>query len=85
MKQTTVNVIINAHGVITMKKKLFGQNIIPDCSYCENAVAENEIAYCKKGKRIQNNKCRAFKYDPLMRVPKTSAFKKNYSIEDFKL
>ena len=29
-----------------MKKKLFGQNIIPDCSYCENAVIE------KEGRRI---------------------------------
>ena len=71
--------------MIIMKKKLFGQNIRPDCSYCENAVIENEMAYCKRGKRIQNNKCRAFKYDPLMRVPKTSTFNKKYSADDFKI
>ncbi len=68
-----------------MKKKLFGQNIRPDCSYCENAVIEKEMAYCQKGKRIQNNKCRAFKYDPLMRVPKASTFNKKYSADDFKI
>ena len=71
--------------MIIMKKKLFGQNIRPDCSYCENAVIEKEMAYCQKGKRIQNNKCRAFKYDPLMRVPKASTFNKKYSADDFKI
>lgn len=68
-----------------MKKKLFGQNILPDCSYCDNAVFENQMAFCKKNKRIQNGKCRAFRYDPLMRTPKSSHIKKNYSIEDFKI
>lgn len=68
-----------------MKKKLFGQNIVPSCSYCENAIADNEIAYCKKGKRIQNNKCKSFRYDPLMRVPKVSVFKGNYTADDFKI
>ncbi len=68
-----------------MKKKLFGQNISTDCSYCENAVIENEMAYCKKGKRIQQGKCRAFRYDPLMRVPKTATQRKKYTSEDFRL
>lgn len=68
-----------------MKKKLFGQNIKIDCSYCEYAVIENEMAYCKKGRRIQNDKCRVFKYDPLMRVPKVSTFTKKYSADDFKI
>ncbi len=68
-----------------MKNKLFGQNISPDCSYCENAVFENEMVYCKKGKQIQNGKCRAFRYDPLMRVPKNLSFNKKYSADDFKL
>ena len=68
-----------------MKKKLFGQNIPPACSYCENAVVENEMAYCKKGRRINGGKCRAFRYDPLMRVPKTSFFKKKYTADDFRI
>lgn len=68
-----------------MKNKLFGQNIMPDCAYCEYAVTEKEIAYCKKGKRIENHKCRAFRYDPLMRVPKASTFKNNFTVDDFKI
>lgn len=68
-----------------MKKKLFGQNISPDCAYCENAACENHIVYCQKSKRIDHGKCRSFRYDPLMRAPKSSAIKRNYSADDFKL
>ena len=31
-----------------MKNKLFGRNIAPDCSYCENSYFENGIMSCKK-------------------------------------
>lgn len=68
-----------------MKKKLFGQNILPNCSYCSNAVFENGMVHCKKNKRISHEKCKTFRYDPLMRAPKVSVFKKKYSAEDFKL
>lgn len=68
-----------------MKKKLFGQNISANCSYCENSIFEKDMVYCKKSKRINNGKCRAFSYDPLMRKPKTLFFKNNYSADDFKL
>ncbi len=68
-----------------MKKKLFGQNIKPDCVYCENAVFSDNSTYCQKNRRIKNGKCRAFKYDPLMRVPKTSVLKTDYTADDFKL
>lgn len=85
MKKEMNNAIISLCGVNTMKKKLFGKNIIPNCAYCENSTAENEIVYCKKGKRIQNNKCRAFRYDPLLRSPKSSAFKNQYTADDFKI
>ena len=68
-----------------MKKKLFGQNISPSCSYFDNSVVENEMVYCKKSKRINNGKCKSFRYDPLMRVPKTTVFNNKYSAEDFKI
>lgn len=68
-----------------MKKNLFGQNIPVNCMYCEFASRENEVTYCQKGKQIKNDKCRHFKYDPLMRVPKVTVFRSNYSAEDFKL
>lgn len=68
-----------------MKKKLFGQNIPANCIYCEFYNLENELAYCQKGKQMKNDKCRHFKYDPLMRIPRVTAYQSNYSIEDFKL
>ena len=68
-----------------MKNKLFGRNIAPDCSYCENSYFENGIMSCKKSKRIQDAKCREFSYDPLLRVPRSVMLRGTYSIEDFKL
>lgn len=68
-----------------MKNKLFGQNIEPDCAYCENSVIENDVVGCAKGRQIKNNKCRAFRYDPLLRIPKASVFKSNFTADDFKL
>ena len=55
-----------------MKNKLFGKNIVPDCAYCDNAVFENA-------------KCRAFDYNPLLRVPRSVTLRGTYTIEDFKL
>lgn len=68
-----------------MKNKLFGRNIVPDCSYCENSLLEGGMIGCKKAKRIQDAKCRAFSYDPLLRIPRSVTLRGTYSIEDFKL
>ncbi len=68
-----------------MKKSLFGQNINTNCAYCENYILENDIAYCQKGKQIKNGKCRNFKYDPLLRMPKIISVPSSYSADDFKL
>lgn len=68
-----------------MKNKLFGQNIKPSCTYCENATTENHMTFCKKSKTIQNGKCRSFKYNPIMRKPKSQSTVAQYSAEDFKL
>ena len=68
-----------------MKKKLFGNNITTDCSYCENSIFENGAFGCKKNRTIKNGKCRKFTYDPLMRVPVSISLKGNYSAEDFRL
>lgn len=52
-----------------LKKKLFGKNIKPSCTYCLNSVYENDTCHCIKNKTIIDDKCKSFKYDPLMRVP----------------
>lgn len=66
-------------------KKLFGANITPNCSYCENASLEQGISFCEKGRHIENNKCRKFKYNPLLRVPAHTILKQKYNENDFKL
>ncbi len=68
-----------------MSKKLFGNNIQPDCSYCDNLLHNESTAYCKKGKEIKNNKCRKFLYNPLLRVPKNAPALMSFSKEDFEL
>lgn len=52
-------------------KMLFRKNIEPRCAYCTYAApAEEGTVICrKKGIRMETDKCRKFKYDPLKRVP----------------
>ena len=88
MKEPLSSVILYTDfifGVTTMKNKLFGKNIIPDCAYCDNAFFENGIFGCKKSRHIQNSKCRAFNYNPLLRVPTKVSLYGNDTAEDFKL
>lgn len=68
-----------------MKYKLFGKNIAPDCTYCNNAVFENGGIACQKDKMIQDGKCRAFSYDPLLRVPASVSLSGSFTAEDFQL
>ncbi len=68
-----------------MKYKLFGKNIAPDCSYCDNSAYENGIIACKKNKTIKEGKCRSFCYDPLLREPRSVTLAGSYTAEDFKL
>ena len=71
--------------VLIMKKILFGKNIPVNCAYCEYSGIENDIRFCKKSKQVKNGKCRAFKYDPLLRMPNVTVFKTDFSAKDFKL
>ena len=68
-----------------MKNKLFGRNIVPDCSYCSNSFFENGMPGCQKGKQIKDTKCRSFDYDPLLRVPRSITLRGTFSPEDFKI
>lgn len=51
--------------------KLFRKNIDPRCAYCERGqqVNDREVACTKHGVVPVEHHCRAFKYDPLKRVP----------------
>lgn len=68
-----------------MKYKLFGKNIVPDCSYCENSISESGVAACKKNRSIKDGKCRSFDYNPLLREPKSVSILGSYTAEDFKI
>ena len=65
--------------------KLFGNNIDTSCEYCSNAQKINGIILCKANKEIVNGDCSRFKYNPLMRVPKTTPVFPQYDPKDFEL
>ena len=50
---------------------LFRKNIEPRCAYCQKGTptSEREVACVKRGIVPIEGSCRAFRYDPLKRVP----------------
>ena len=50
-------------------------------------IAGNEQGFivCQKSKVLRDGKCRAFRYDPLLRVPQSVSISGNFTAEDFKL
>jgi len=64
---------------------LFGNNIDVSCEYCHNAQKINGITICKANKQIINGGCSRFRYNPLMRVPKTAPVFPKYDPKDFEL
>ena len=50
---------------------LFAKKIEPRCAYCQRGTALNEeqVICLKKGVVSAGGHCRAFRYDPLKRVP----------------
>ena len=66
-------------------KKLFGNHIAPDCTYCQNFIQEGQPR-CSLGRVIgENGKCRKFDYNPTLRTPKAEAVMMQFSKEDFEL
>lgn len=50
---------------------LFTKKIEPRCAYCQRGTAldEEQVVCLKKGVVSAGGSCRAFRYDPLKRVP----------------
>ena len=67
------------------RKKLFGNNITIDCSYCQHYITENSEKICELGRTIKKGKCRKFNYNPTMRVPATKSNFSEFSPDDFKI
>ena len=51
--------------------KLFRKNIEPRCAYCARGarIDDGHVACVKRGVVADTDKCPAFRYDPLKRVP----------------
>lgn len=66
-------------------KRLFGENIIHNCDYCQNCVIESNTNFCKVKKKINaKGKCPKFTYNPTMRKVTLQTLG-DYSKEDFSL
>ena len=69
--------------------KLFRKNMEKRCAYCAfgSVINDREVACERKGVMDAAGHCRAFRYDPLKRVPPRPAALKTeqYTAEDFKL
>lgn len=71
-----------------MKQSLLNAKIRPACMYCAvgKLSCDGESVLCvKKGVMQPDSSCRAFRYDPLKRVPERKAQLPSYSAEDFSL
>ena len=68
---------------------LFRKDIDPRCAYCKRGqqLNEREVACGKRGVVPVEHSCRAFRYDPLKRVPPRPAAldTRKLSEEDFSL
>ena len=68
---------------------LFRRDIEPRCAYCAkgNALNDREVICVKRGIVAAEDSCRAFRYDPMKRVPPRPAKLSTSTLtdEDFKL
>ena len=50
---------------------LFRKDIDPRCAYCARGshISDDKVACVKRGIVLPEDRCSAFKYDPLKRVP----------------
>ncbi len=63
------------------KKKMFGTNIEPDCTYCRYNSSDDKIL-CPYHK---GSVCKNYEYDPLKRDPSPKPKLQEFSEEEFKI
>lgn len=67
---------------------LFRRDIEPHCAYCERGerVSDTEIRCAKRGGVAPGDSCKAFRYDPLKRIPpRPASLRRKFKPEDFSL
>ncbi len=68
--------------------KLFGNDIQPQCEYCNNGstASDGEMVLCsKKGVVTKDFSCKKFEYNPFKRIPKRRRSLGSFTAEEFKL
>ena len=71
-----------------MKQTILNKKIEPACVYCAigKLAYDGKTVLCtKKGVMLPDSHCRAFRYDPLRRVPREKPTLPQYTAEDFSL
>jgi len=71
-----------------LKINLFGNKVERACAHCKHGkkTANSESVFCpKKGVMSAYSSCRAYKYDPLKRVPKKIKLQSDLSEKDFSI
>ena len=74
--------------VFPLPIRFFGQHIEPACTYCARGLpaGEGENILCPRYGVVRPYfRCRAFRYDPLRRVPHVPPPLPTFSMEDFML
>lgn len=67
---------------------LFRQDIEPNCAYCERGKRLSDTAiHCeRRGSVSPGDSCKAFRYDPLKRIPpRPASLRRKFKAEDFSL
>ena len=64
---------------------LFRKDIDPRCAYCARGsrISDDKVACVKRGIVLPEDRCSAFKYDPLKRVPARMKPKDFSKMDDF--
>ena len=71
-----------------MKQSVVNFKIRPACVYCaigQLSCDGNSVLCTKKGVMQPDSHCRAFRYDPLKRIPREKAQLPQYGAEDFSI
>ncbi len=71
-----------------MSKNIYNKDVPKCCGHCANAQISMslKLVFCKfRGPVSEDDVCRKYIYDPVKRVPKSSAKLPQYSKEDFML
>lgn len=69
-------------------KKLFGNSVVPSCTYCQygRATVDPSQVLCRKyGPVSSSYSCKKFLYAPTKRTPKKPPKLEEFSEDDFKL